>query len=133
MLVELEVELPEALRGEWEPVRFGYPRDGENYVTCGKVAASHRDHCEATTNPMLIVRKIWQWPAWLKAEWIAMDADGYWFAFNSEPFDHEYEKAWFSEHGENSILDTEFFDFTPPPCTDWRTSKRRNPNHKDAA
>ena len=69
------------------------------------------------------LRKAWQWPPWLKAEWIAMDENGEWYAYGSEP-------SVVSSHwgGEALVLlNCGAIDFTPPHCDDWRTSKRRRP------
>jgi hypothetical protein len=98
---------------------------------------------EGTKHEQVIVNPAWQWPAWLKAPWITKDESGEWWAFWQEPEIDDIEDQWISERSEYAeegficgetceciyYLDgTSLFDFTPPPCTDWRQSKRRNPN-----
>lgn len=77
----------------------------------------------------VIYRPSWQWPEWLTAEWIARDADGEWWAFNQKP--RASCGSWISEGGRYFLLSKKLVAFTPPPCTDWRQSLRRNPNHRD--
>lgn len=73
------------------------------------------------------LKRVWQWPEWLTAEWIAMDKDGAWWAYLSEPkIGSEF---WLiNEHGR--YIDQLLMAFTPPPCDDWTQSKMRNPNRK---
>lgn len=69
----------------------------------------------------------WEWPAWLKANWIAMDGgSGDWIAFISEdpPFIDE-DGEWVVKEGD--WFDLNFLEFSPPPCEDWEQSLRRNP------
>lgn len=72
----------------------------------------------------------WQWPTWLRAGWIAMDSDGKWHAFDAKPTHNDAD--WWVEsyaRADGGVrLASELFDFTPPPCDDWKTSLRRNPN-----
>lgn len=77
----------------------------------------------------LILRPAWQWPPWLTAPWIAMDKGGSWYAYEAEP-KKEGISCW---HGDRdfALLSSHMFAFTPPPCTDWRLSKRKNPNLKE--
>jgi hypothetical protein len=82
---------------------------------------------EVGRGPRIIVRPAWQWPAWLKAPWIAQDRQGSWLSFNDEPLASERrDSGW--DRNEELCLNSPHIDFTPPPCTDWRESKRKNPN-----
>lgn len=72
------------------------------------------------------IRPVWQWPPWLKAKWIAMDGQGKWHGFGDQPAIQEAQKTWWG-FPSFEIVST-MIDFTPPPCADWKTSKRRNPN-----
>ena len=76
-------------------------------------------------NQYVIVRKSWQWPEWLTAEWIAMDKDGDWMAFSCLP---KKSGSWWASDDIIAItLSGGKLAFTPPPCTDWTQSLRRNP------
>jgi hypothetical protein len=71
------------------------------------------------------IQHAWTWPPWLKATWIAMDQDGLWCACETEPVqDHA---LWMTK-GNSLPLRVGLLDFHPPPCSDWRQSKRKNPN-----
>jgi hypothetical protein len=86
---------------------------------CGPATASN---VYIIDSPRWIVRESWTWPAWLKAEWIARDADGKWFGYGTEPAKNS--KFWYG----GTHCNLSMTDFTPPPCSDWRESKRRNPD-----
>lgn len=72
------------------------------------------------------IRERWQWPSWLK-NFVAVtqEGDGRWFAWrNREPAITS--NGWSGP----SFVSLKDFDFTPPPCTDWRQSLRLNPNRE---
>lgn len=74
------------------------------------------------------IREAWQWPEWIKSgTWMAMDGNGTWWLYNCEPMISG--GAWCCD---GSALETgrkflKFIDLDPPPCDDWRTSKRQKP------
>ena len=70
----------------------------------------------------LIVRRKWTPPVWLKAGWIAQEQNGEWYWHADEPqiVDGEWENDVAFRH-----LCQDAFDFVPPPCADWKQSKRR--------
>ncbi len=118
--VMIEVDVPEG----WEIDRFGLPKAGEHWIDgVGKLNCAGFDYQDTAC---VIVRKAWQWPDWLKG-WIAMDEDGAWFWFENEP--RQMNTGWGHEGGEYYRFDvvTNVAGIQPPPCTDWRTSKRRRP------
>lgn len=79
------------------------------------------------TQPKIIVHQKWTWPSWLQANYIACNRGGYWWASMQEPqLDHTDCWVW-SGREEIFCLSNGHVDFTPPPCTDWRQSKRKNP------
>ena len=82
------------------------------------------EHLLITRRIIVIGKKPWQWPEWLLAEWIAMDRGGEWVAYMGEP--KQGNTVWLGENPRQ--LSSGHYDFTPPPCTDWKQSKRRNPN-----
>ena len=119
MKCEIDINLG-PLADEWEPVGFRHCESDENYVVDGRIYRG------PTKSDRLVVRRRWQWPEWLTAEWIAMDKDGTWFASNEVP---EINNCIY-EVDDSVSLDENLIAWTPPPCTDWRQSKRRNPNSK---
>ena len=119
MKVEIDVDLG-PMADEWEPVAFRKVRAEEHAVWDGYARMFPDD----SVCSHLVVRRKWQWPEWLTAEWIAMNQDGQWWGHECEPRQSEY--AWYST-GKLCWLSSGMLAFTPPPCTDWTHSKRRNP------
>ena len=113
--IEIEVDVPDG----FEFVRLSqHSNTATGEHTNGAVVVHNVSY-------FVIVRKSWQWPDWLTAEWIARDADGEWWAFNKKP--HAACGSWISEHGRYFYMAESLVNFTPPPCTDWTQSLRRNP------
>lgn len=85
-----------------------------------------------TFDMFFILRKSWVWPAWLKAPYIAMDDAGDWYAYPSKPVIYQgIASVWSNQHPQVSaeaLTRGKLFDFTPPPCSYWRESLRKNPN-----
>lgn len=71
------------------------------------------------------VPEAWQWPSWLIATWLAMDANEVWCGYEEEPVIDG--AAWWWSEANFQEIDNGIIAFTPPPCTDWRQSKRRRP------
>jgi len=124
MKVQVWVDIPDGY--ELACAEMRPPNDREMFI-------SERGYVErfnkgVKLGPRIIIRPAWQWPNWIRAEWIAMDSDGLWWCYTVEP--NIYCDEWRScELAVN--LETALLDFTPPHCTDWRTSKRRNPRTKN--
>lgn len=124
----VEVNIPDGFELAEPATR--QPKQGEFYLLIDGVA-----HQAASTNGVSapILRPAWTWPAWLKAPWIAMGEGGAWYAFEEEPHVSEVHDCWIGGKGMRIPFSSHasvftFLDFTPPPCTDWRQSKRKNPN-----
>ena len=114
--IEIEVDIPDG----YEFVRYGVPTDRDYFVyPDGYVMPSG---CESNGS-YVIVRKAWQWPPWLKADYIAMDKAGKWFAFASRP-NCECD-GWFGVN--HFYINKLVLDFNPPPCDDWTQSLRVRP------
>ncbi len=119
----LEVEVPEG----WEAVAYRCPKKGESYMLAtGRIGTASVDY---SYRKYIVVRKAWEWPKWLLAPWIAMDKSGAWWSFFDEPVLSDGKSYWrydlpikliCSPHSRNH------YDFTPPPCDDWKESKLRN-------
>lgn len=100
------------------------PKQGEFYLI-----ARDEVQCRAAGElhlaiPRVIVRRKWEWPAWLKAEWLFQTNTQKWLATSVMPV--LCDSYWYLA-GEYFTLDMDALDFTPPPCDDWRLSLRRNP------
>lgn len=73
-----------------------------------------------------IVLDVWQWPAFIRPGWwIAMDADGMWRASVAEPQLQE-NRMWVDSGGYSGV-NISCFNWTPPPCDDYRKSKMQKP------
>ena len=118
--IEIEVDIPDG----YEFVRYGVPVDRDLLVSsAGDVVECWGCQSAVPRVPRVIVREAWQWPEWLKADYIAMDRDGDWYAHRDMPM--RYERFWVTE--DSMHLDIRMFDFTPPPCDDWKQSLRVRP------
>ena len=116
--VLVEFEIPEGY--ELADKKARKPRYGESYLSIsGKVGTAVWHHTYSTYP---ILREVWEWPDWLKAKHIAMDKGGEWYAYSSTP--HCGDDDW---HG-NGYINLALTTFTPPECTDWKESLRKNPH-----
>jgi hypothetical protein len=119
----VEITIPDG----WEYVRLGRPMTDEHFICDAHDTVCHWPRSEQSTYPAIILRPAWTWPAWLKAPWIAKDdGDPTWMAFESEPHLRLDAGVWWLAVG--YPIYRPLYDFTPPPCTDWKLSKRKNPN-----
>lgn len=67
----------------------------------------------------------WQWPEFIKPGWwLAMDCDCRWFAYECEPYISG--QSW-NSNGFATMITADLINWTPPPCADWKTSKRQKP------
>lgn len=120
MLVECDVTPPEG----YEIVRIGLPSPSDWVMDYHGRAI--RVPARDLNIAWMILRPIWQWPEWLTAPYIAMDSDGIWYAYTKEP--SAVDDDWCYGGCDWLLLsDRTLLAFTPPPCTDWKTSLRRNP------
>ena len=122
MQATIEIDLGQ-LANDWEVVRIGRPRKGEQVVSGHMVLTAERDWA---TDNAIIVRRKWQWPSWLKARWYCEDGEGIQRCCNSTK-PEAGEMTWRSD---NLLrIDPEFVDL-PKIGGDWRQSLRENPNRK---
>jgi hypothetical protein len=122
--ITIELDIPDG----WEFVEYRTPKEGEYYAN--QYDGSPIFSSGGNLQQRIIIRTVWTWPAWLKAPWIAMDEDGLWSGCESEPFGG---RAKWMTKGNAVQLHIGLLDFTPPPCSDWKLSKRKNPNSEKSA
>ena len=120
--IQIEIDVPDG----YEFVRFDqrYESDLDELAVSLPQSKSPMDAIYA------ICRPIWQWPEWLTAAWIAMDADGAWWAFDREPA--KSITRWINHSSECLVLRLDFgslLNFVPPICDDWTQSPRQNPRN----
>lgn len=122
--LSIELIAPEGFEFTGE---FREAKTGEYYAPIqenGEVSAIERLLLFDTGTKYYILRRAWVWPEWLTAKYIAMDQCGIWYAFETEPRITDY--SW---GGDGCYrLSTKSIAFTPPHCTNWKQSLRKNPN-----
>lgn len=121
MAVAVLVEIPDGYELAEKEMRE--PRAGELYLSsCGEAVRAVEDW--KCSGKRAILRESWEWPSWLKANYICMGADGDWHTSIEMPA--MTGTGWVVCH--SVCLSGHNFNFTPPPCTDWRESVRPNPD-----
>jgi hypothetical protein len=126
----VEVEIPDG----WELAdsRMRQAQPGESFLVAnGDVRTVHPSNATECRRLRVMVRQAWNWPAWLKAPWIARTPSGKWCGYEFEPRlanGPGGPNTMWQCYGKHGPIWDAFIDFTPPPCTDWRESKRKNPN-----
>lgn len=122
MQATIEIDLGQ-FTSEWEVVAVRTPKEGEFYW--------YRDHAvqsvdDWTSEPMIIVRRKWTFPSWLKARWYYECSNGVRFVSCSKPY---IDNRQYWVHTDAAIPLGEMFDI-PKIGGDWRQSLRENPNWK---
>ncbi len=80
----------------------------------------------------VLIKKAWQWPAWLKARYIIMDQDGCWFASDFRPIFITTPTREYWSCTDAKCVTLALTTFEPPPCDNWRMSLRENPNLEES-
>lgn len=121
--ITIEIDIPDGFEATGE---FRIPDERNEYwlSSGGELCGPHNGMATVCGN-RIILRKIWEWPTWLKMPYIAMDKDGLWFAYSCMPMKNTH--RWYTR-GIARSLPSDCFDFIRPPCTDWTLSLYRNPN-----
>ena len=108
MKFEIEAEIPEG----YEPTgEYRQAKTGEPWIDGGRV-------CSVPTNyAVIILREKWQWPAWLKADYVEWNI---------------YTGVWHGRRpGFCMPLQPELCDFTPPPGNHKHGDRIFNPNRRE--
>ena len=124
MKCEIDIDLGK-LSDEWEPVAFRVAKKGETIVC--QNGLPHLIQSDSWNDPRLIVRRRWQWPEWLTAEWYCEWQNGSQYVSVYEPLLVSGRSDWLG-NGTMKCLDG-VVDI-PKIGGDWRQSKRRNPRSK---
>jgi hypothetical protein len=112
------VSIPEGYEATGE---FRLAKDGEWYLS-----REGRVEMGFTVVAVFILRAPYQFPDWVKpGTWLVQDSGGALYLSPEEPHLSEFGWQWRGKpvYG----IPTKVMDFTPPACTDWRTSKRQKP------
>lgn len=128
--VSLTITIPDGW--ELDDPEMRPPLSGEHYLdSCGHVQqATH--NWNHRCRPILRRCAVWSdWPEWITAEWVAMDADGEWCLYKDEPEANEIDDWWTSD-GEFVLANRQLLEIAFPTCNDWRQSKFRNPRSTNA-
>ena len=75
MKCSIDIDLPADVLRDWEPVAFRAPREGDDaYYDCvmKKALTCHI----LSMGAGIILRRRFQWPAWLRCRYLVWDADG---------------------------------------------------------
>lgn len=126
--ITVKAEIPEGFELACDHLRSAGP--GDSYVTNEGLLTPPLWSRAHTSGKYIIVRPVWQWPAWLTARWLFRRHNAWWFASDSRP-------EWVSGYcvdgdGVCRQIHDDVIDFTPPPCEDDRSSLRENPNWKES-
>lgn len=113
-----DTEMPEHCHAEYR--RY---RKGEQFHNGHIWQTAYQD--QSSSGYYIVAVPDWTPPDWLKPGWVAMDANGSWYWHKKEPTIHNSHYDWRNESLTCARLND--FNWTPPPCTDWTTSKRKIP------
>lgn len=123
MIVSVKIEIPDGYELAEETTRP--PRKGELYVHFygDRVVEALDDWPIRMENNRIIVRPSWKWPDWLLNKFVIQVPMGEWFGADGDPVAQN--GYWDGLRNVTALAKT---TFSPPPCSDWRKSLRRNPN-----
>lgn len=74
-------------------------------------------------------RDCYRWPKILRANWIAMEPDGTWIAYEYEP--RCTSTGWEERAGNAWVIDKAMLDIELPRVESWEYSKRQRPARVD--
>jgi hypothetical protein len=109
----IDIDLPDG----WECVGFR-PAKANEYVFDPVVGTPYQVST-GTYGKRIVMRPVWKWPSWLKADYIAQDESGLWCAHMVAP-ELDVTKGLWVSNSSTPLVDW-VFDFTPPPVKEcWR-------------
>lgn len=127
--MKIEVEIgnvdlpPNMVMAEYRVAMFG-----EQILSLGRVAPVRIEE----TRSEVIVFCTWVFPDFIKdGWWIAMDSCGVWYVFDAEPVMSA--NTFEPDRRGMYTVNISSFNWTPPPCSDWRASKMQKPSDKGGA
>ena len=125
---EIEIDLPDDIANEWEPVAFRVPTSDDHFLAWWGI-----DQVAHATGRHLIIRRRFQWPAFVLStvRFITWDVDYNRVHFWSHRPEWSNAERWIAD-GDAFIADSEAIDL-PFPGGDWTTRIEENPNWKGDA
>lgn len=102
------------------------PKKGEWFYSETHARAVMAQHDYTDNVQMPILRRVWQWPEWLTAKYVAMDSDGAWYAYSEMPVKHSGSARWMPLALRCTYLGNTTFQ--PPQCDNWQNSLHERPS-----
>lgn len=122
---QIEIDIPDGYELACDHMR--HPKAGDWFLDSTDLSVV-QSPCDRV-GLRVIVRPAWQWPAWLKCDWVAQNKDGRIAIGTGQP--EILERIWGAvPDGEVDYVDAKCIAINLPPCTDWRQSLRLNPNRE---
>jgi len=113
----IEIDIPEG----YEFLKVDIPKQGDLYLErLGRHGAT-KAHINFVEEKFIILREAWKPPTFLKPGWIAMDDDGFWVWFDTEPVLGS--RSWVAPRPRTLY----HIKFDKPTVSSWQESKRRIP------
>lgn len=120
MLATIEIDLG-PVADEWEPIAYRKAKDREFFYFGGSI---FNDKAERPRHDVIIVRRKWVWPSWLKARWYAESEGGASYCGDGVDIPQPSGKTWLMSNWREI---PRWIDI-PKIGGDWRQSLRENPN-----
>lgn len=130
---QITTDVPDGYEATGE---FRVPKKGEHFIASingfgDRFYLATYDYDDGINR--IILRPVWKWPEFVKpGTWLAMDKNGNWVFYETQPQIESIgvQTEWLPKGCAFVLAGAfkSFFNFTPPPCTDWRTSLRQKPH-----
>ena len=124
----IEIELPDDIAKEYEPVAFRVPQHGEYVLSSAPHVFQHTD-IRPIDNARIILRRRFQWPSWLKCRYLTWSENNVILLFDAKP---KFDGICWTAPGGALAIDQSRIDL-PFPGGDWTTRIEENPNWKGDA
>lgn len=114
----------------YEVVAFRRPAMADSFIQdSGRFATNN--HMANISGPRLILRRKWQWPAWLTCRAIAKDGGGSWICCGRTIPKLYGNGTWTAIGDHFTLIDGNIFDLSQFPDCKPEDSLRINPNWKE--